>query len=85
MIVCPATDTFALEKQIDEMVYALFGLTQEDITIVEIAKRLKADFGKEFDQSNLWHMRSFYLAFPILDAVRRVLTWAHYRLLLRVK
>ena len=53
--------------------------------IAELAKRLKADFGKGFDQSNLWHMRSFYLSFPILDAVRRELTWTHYRLLLRVE
>jgi len=29
-------------------------------------------------------MRSFYLAYPILDAVRRELSWTHYRLLLRV-
>jgi len=47
--------------------------------IAELAKRLKADFGKGFNQSNLWHMRSFYLAFPILDAVRRELTWTHGR------
>ncbi len=46
--------------------------------IVELAKRLKADFGKRFDQSNLWHMRSFYLAFPIRDAVRRELMWTHW-------
>ena len=30
-------------------------------------------------------MRSFYLAYPICDAVRRELTWTHYRLLLRVE
>ena len=53
--------------------------------IGELAKRLKADFARGFDQSNLWHMRSFYLSFPILDAVRRELTWTHYRLLLRVE
>ena len=35
MIACPATDTFALEKQIDEMVYALYGLTPEEFAIVE--------------------------------------------------
>lgn len=29
-------------------------------------------------------MRGFYLAFPIRDAVRRELSWTHYRLLLRV-
>ena len=35
MIACPATDTFALEKQIDEMVYKLYDLTPEEIAIVE--------------------------------------------------
>ena len=34
---------------------------------------------------NLWHMRRFFLAFPILDAVRRELSWTHYRTLLRVE
>ena len=29
-------------------------------------------------------MRGFFLAFPIRDAVRRELSWTHYRLLLRV-
>jgi hypothetical protein len=29
------TDTSALERQIDEMVYALYGLTLEEIAIVE--------------------------------------------------
>jgi hypothetical protein len=29
------TDTSALEKQIDEMVYKLYGLTEEEIAIVE--------------------------------------------------
>jgi hypothetical protein len=53
--------------------------------IEEISNRLRADFGKGFDPSNLWHMRKFYLAYPILDAVRRELSWTHYRLLLRVE
>ena len=53
--------------------------------IKELSKRLTADFGKGFDPSNLWHMRSFFLAFPILDALRRELTWTHYRLLLKVE
>jgi hypothetical protein len=35
MIACPATDTFALEKRIDEMVYKLYNLTPEEIAIVE--------------------------------------------------
>lgn len=31
------------------------------------------------------HMRSFFLHFPIRDALRRELSWTHYRLLLRVE
>jgi hypothetical protein len=31
-------DIFALEKQIDEMVYALYGLTPEEIALVEEKK-----------------------------------------------
>ena len=30
-------------------------------------------------------MRAFYLAYPIVDALRPQLTWTHYRLLLRVE
>jgi len=49
-----------------------------------LAANLTTDFGKGFDPSNLWNMRKFYLTFPILDALRRELSWTHYRLLLRV-
>jgi predicted nuclease of restriction endonuclease-like (RecB) superfamily len=52
--------------------------------IEELSRRLSAEFGKGFDRSNLQHMRVFYRAYPIRDAVRRELTWTHYRLLLRV-
>jgi len=53
--------------------------------IESLAERLKADGNKGFDKSNLWHMRKFYLSFPqILDALRRELSWTHYRLLLKV-
>lgn len=50
----------------------------------ELAMALTAEFGKGFDVSNLRHMRSFYFSFPIRDAVRRELSWTHYRTLLRV-
>ncbi len=54
--------------------------------IEELSQRLRKDFGKGFDRSNLWHMRKFYLTFPnFLDAPRRELSWTHYRLLLRVE
>jgi len=41
--------------------------------IIELSKRLTNEYGRGFDQSNLWYMRKFYLSFPILDAVRREL------------
>jgi predicted nuclease of restriction endonuclease-like (RecB) superfamily len=53
--------------------------------VEQLAGRLRAEFGKGFDRSNLWHMRAFYLAYPKLDALRRELSWTHYRILLRVE
>ncbi|WP_312265896.1 MULTISPECIES: PDDEXK nuclease domain-containing protein [Neisseria] len=50
-----------------------------------ISEALTAQFGKGFDVSNLRNMRQFYLLFPIRDAVRRELSWTHYRRLLRVE
>ena len=38
--------------------------------IAELSRRLKSEFGKGFDPSNLAKMRAFYLSHPILDAVR---------------
>jgi len=52
--------------------------------IAGLAQRLSAEFNKGFDKSNLWNMRSFFLTFPKIDAVRQELAWTHYRLLLRV-
>lgn len=50
-----------------------------------LSVRLRAEFGKGFDQSNLWNMRAFFMAYPKIDALRRELTWTHYRLLLRLE
>jgi predicted nuclease of restriction endonuclease-like (RecB) superfamily len=50
-----------------------------------LAERLTAEFGKGFDERNLWHMCRFYRAFPILNAVRTELSWTHCRSLLRVE
>lgn len=53
--------------------------------IDSLSVRLKSEGIKGFDRSNLWHMKNFYLKFPnFLDALRRELSWTHYRLLLRV-
>lgn len=50
-----------------------------------LSEALTAQFGRGFDVSNLRNMRQFYLLFPIRDAVRRELSWTHYRRLLRVE
>lgn len=49
-----------------------------------LAQSLTAQYGKGFDATNLRHMRAFYLAFPIRDALRRELSWTHYRTLLKL-
>lgn len=38
-----------------------------------LAQSLTAQYGKGFDATNLRHMRAFYLAFPIRDALPREL------------
>lgn len=53
--------------------------------IENLAKELTTRHGKGFDRSNLWNMRGFYLAFPKLDALRRELSWTHYRQLLKIE
>jgi predicted nuclease of restriction endonuclease-like (RecB) superfamily len=52
--------------------------------VSELSQRLTVDFGKGFGRSNLYDMKSFYLAFPIVRALRGELSWTHYRSLLRV-
>ena len=51
----------------------------------QLGQALSGDFGRGFDATNLRHMRGFYQAFPIRDALRRELSWTHYRLLLRLE
>ncbi|OHC26709.1 MAG: hypothetical protein A2Y50_08505 [Pseudomonadales bacterium RIFCSPLOWO2_12_59_9] len=52
--------------------------------IPTLAKVLSAEFGKGFDATNLRHMRGFFLAFANYDALRRELSWTHYRTLLKL-
>jgi predicted nuclease of restriction endonuclease-like (RecB) superfamily len=53
--------------------------------IEELAANLSKEFGASFTARNLWYMRDFYRAFPILNALRSELSWTHYRLLARVQ
>ena len=48
-----------------------------------LANRLTLEYGNGYDSRNLRYMRSFYLAFPIWNAVRSELNWTQYRILMR--
>jgi predicted nuclease of restriction endonuclease-like (RecB) superfamily len=52
--------------------------------VEELSTRLIIEYGKGFTKANLWNMRQFHLAFPILYALRRELTWTHYRMIMRL-
>lgn len=49
-----------------------------------LGQRLSQEFGRGFTETSLQNMRRFYLAYPISSAVRRILSWTHYRLLMRL-
>jgi predicted nuclease of restriction endonuclease-like (RecB) superfamily len=53
--------------------------------IKQLSTELMNKYGKGFDVSNLRHMRNFYSTFQNRDALRRELSWTHYRLLLKVE
>ncbi len=50
-----------------------------------LSECLCAEFGKGFSVQSLWNMRQFYQCFPILSALRRELSWSHYKALIRVE
>jgi predicted nuclease of restriction endonuclease-like (RecB) superfamily len=51
----------------------------------QLSKQLISKYKKGFDESNLRHMRNFYLTYRKYDALRPELSWTHYRLLLKVE
>ena len=53
--------------------------------IQNLAVRLSNEFGRGFSEPSLWNMRQYYQCFPILSALRRELTWTHYKSLIRVE
>jgi DUF1016 N-terminal domain len=53
--------------------------------IRELSNQLTTDFGKGITVSNLQYFRQFFLQFQKHHAARGVLSWTHYRLLLKVQ
>ncbi len=53
--------------------------------VAELSKRLSLEFGNSFNERNIWYIRSFYISFPNMNALRSELSWTHYRLLLRIE
>ncbi len=54
----------------------------------DLSRRLTAEFGGGFAPDNLRNFRQFYLRFSmdeICDTVCRVLSWSHFRMLMRVE
>ena len=53
--------------------------------IEQLSERLGNEFGRGFSAQSLWNMRQFYQCFPIRSALRRELTWTHYKALIRIE
>lgn len=56
--------------------------------VKELSMKLTFEFGKGFSEANIRNFRQFYLFFQTnekLYALRRELTWTHYRLIMRVE
>ncbi len=55
--------------------------------VKQLSEKLSKEFGKGFSVVSVWNFRQFYLTFPeneILSALRRELTWTHYRSIMRL-
>ncbi|SFW97981.1 PDDEXK nuclease domain-containing protein [Marinospirillum alkaliphilum] len=50
-----------------------------------LSEQLQSEFGKGFDVGNLRNMRQFYLTFPKHYTLCSVLSWSHYRTLMRIE
>ena len=51
----------------------------------QLSMQLTQEYGKGFSSRNLANMRSFYVAFPILQTLSAKLSWSHYTQLIRIE
>jgi predicted nuclease of restriction endonuclease-like (RecB) superfamily len=72
------------EKIVAEQGGAAYAKYGENL-LKSVSARLRAEFGKGYTYVNLTNMRKFYQQFPNVYALRKELTWTHYRSLLRVE
>ena len=61
--------------------YAKYG----ENLLKNVSERLASEFGRGFSYVNLTNMRKFYQLFPNVNALRKELSWTHYRSLIRVE
>jgi predicted nuclease of restriction endonuclease-like (RecB) superfamily len=52
--------------------------------LAQLGRALSQEYGRAYSERNLYFMRQFYLAYPILNALRSELSWTHYRTLMRL-
>ena len=72
------------EKIVEEQggeAYAKYG----EGLLKSVSARLRDEFGPGFTYVNLTNMRKFYLQFQNVYALRKELSWTHYRSLIRVE
>lgn len=69
-----------VEEQNGEQ-YAKYG----EGVLKTVSNKLQKEFGSSFSYVNLTNMRKFYQLFPNVYALRKELSWTHYRSLLRVE
>ena len=69
-----------VEEQNGEQ-YARYG----ESLLKTVSSNLQKEFGTGFSYVNLTNMRKFYQLFPNIYALRKELSWTHYRSLLRIE
>jgi predicted nuclease of restriction endonuclease-like (RecB) superfamily len=52
---------------------------------VRLSKDLTARFGRGFSRTNIYQMRQFYAAYPIVQSLTGRLTWTHYGEILSIE